>query len=195
MPEKKKTTEVKSLKKLAAQNAPLLLLEAALFTFAAILIFMRPIQTLALLTLMFGIVLLVFGLYQLLFGFFGKENAPHEKTLSLVFGVINIVLGLIFFLQPVSSMVALVYLFAILFLVKAIRTIVIAVDMMRSKSGHYAIDIVVALIMATIAVLALLFPAFGALTAMYFIGVTLALYAAADIYLYMELVQVKKVTK
>jgi len=195
MPTKKTTTSNKSLKKIYAQNAPLLLFEAALFAFAAVLIFMRPIAVLATLTFIFGIVLGLSGLYQLIFGIFGKETEPYEKTLNVIFGVINIALGLVFLFRPISSMIALVYIFAILFLVKAIRTIIISLDMMRTKSGHYALDIVVAIIMATVAVLALLFPAFGALTAMYFIAVTLALYAVADIYLYAELANTKKIGK
>ena len=183
-----------SLKKVYSKNVPLLAFEAVFFIFAAVLIFLMPLQVMATLTILFGIILALFGLYQILGGFFAKEKEGSGKVINIFFGIVNLVLGLVFFLQPVGSMIALVYIFAILFLIKALRTFVIALEMSRAKVGPYGLEIAISIFMAALAVLVLFYPALGAKMAMYFIGATLILYALADTHMYVELTKIKKRT-
>ena len=188
-----KVFSIKAVQKVYSKSAPLLLLESVLFVIAAVLIFVRPLQILATLMLVFGIVLGVIGIYQLFVGFFGgnRENSS-EKTLSLIFGTINIALGLVFFFQPVGSMFVMVYIFALLFLIKAIRTFILSLEMFRARAGYYFIDILISVGMAGLALLVLFYPKLGAVSAMYLIAITLLLYAFAGLHMYLELLRLKK---
>ncbi|MCL1785889.1 MAG: DUF308 domain-containing protein [Alphaproteobacteria bacterium] len=184
-----------SIGKLYGDNSPLLLFESVLFLFAAILIFLRPVQVFATLTWLLGAALALFGIYQLLAGFFDTKKNSSEVFAGIFVGIVNIVLGLVFFLQPVGTMFVLVYIFAALFLVKAIRTFILALDMRRAKAGRHALDIVMSLGMGALAVATLFFPLLGAAAAMYFIGATLVLYAFANFHMYGELAKLKEKSK
>ncbi len=180
-----------SVQRLYNRSAPLLICEALLFGFAAAMIIIRPVAILTALTFVIGIGLILFGLYRMIAGFVVSHNIGGG-WLDVLFGLVNIVLGVLFCVYPVGSMISLVYIFVILFLFKALRALIFAINMVRAKFGHYVFDLIMAIILVGLAVFLLFDPVAGAVAMIYYLAISLVLYAAADIYMYIDLHKLKK---
>lgn len=180
------------IEKLYNKSAPLLMFEGLLFIVAALLIFFRPIPILATLTWVFGVILALFGVYQTILGLLGGQSTFNGRWGNVLFGLINVALGAIFVIWPAGSIITVVYLFVILFFVKAIKALLISIQLWKYKFGSYMIDMVISVAMLVLAALMLFFPRFGAVTVMYYLGITLLLYAIADFKMYSELCKLKK---
>lgn len=181
-----------AIKKLYDKSAPLLICEAIVFVVVAVLVFFKPVAILATVTFILGIALVLFGLYQACVALFGEKKDPMDKTLSVVFGIINIAIGVIFCLQPAGSMITVIYIFALLFLFKAIKALIFSIKMAKYKFGHYVLDILMSVILIALSVMIIFFPIAGAFTVMYYLALVLLLYAGADIHMYLELRRLKK---
>ena len=72
------------------RSAPLLICEAALLGFAAILIVFRPIAMLSMMTFIVGVALILFGLYRTIAGFM-VSRAPGGGWIDVIFGLVNII--------------------------------------------------------------------------------------------------------
>ncbi len=182
---------VQSVQRLYDRSAPLLIAESILFVIGAALMLFRPVSILTALTFVIGIGLVLFGLYRTIAGFVVSRPAGGG-WLDVLFGLVNIVLGILFCVYPMSSMISLVYIFVALFLFKALRALIFAINMARAKFGHYVLDLILAIILVGLAIFLLFYPVAGAVAMIYYLAITLVLYAAADIYMYMELRRLKK---
>lgn len=180
-----------SVQRLYNRSAPLLICEALLFAFAAVMIIIKPVAILTALTFVIGVGLILFGLYRTIAGFVVSRNIGGGWV-DVLFGLVNVILGVLFCVYPVGSMISLVYIFVILFLFKALRALVFAINMARAKFGHYVFDLIMAIILVALAVFLLFYPVAGAVAMIYYLAITLILYAAADIYMYIELRKLKK---
>lgn len=187
----KKNPVAASVKRLYNKSAPLLICEAILFALASGLILFKPVAVLTALTFVIGVGLIIFGLYRTIAGFVVSRNIGGG-WIDVLFGLINIILGVLFCIYPVGSMISVVYIFVVLFLFKALRALVFAINMARAKFGHYVFDLIMAIILVGLAVLLLFYPVAGAVALIYYLAATLLLYAAADIYMYIELLRLKK---
>lgn len=176
------------------RSAPLLICEAALLGFAAILIVFRPIAMLSMMTFIVGVALILFGLYRTIAGFM-VSRAPGGGWIDVIFGLVNIILGVLFCAYPVDSFMGIVYVFIALLLFKAIKALIFAINMARARVGHYAMDLTVAVVLFLLAVLLMFFPMVGAITMIYTLAIILLLYAASDIYMFIELVHLKNKIK
>lgn len=181
-----------SIKRLYNKSAPLLICEALLFGAAAVLMFIKPVSFLAVLTFIVGCALIVFGLYRTIAGFMTSRDFGGG-WFDVLFGLINVVLGILFCIYPVGSMLSLSYIFIILFMFKALRALIFAINMVRARFGHYWVDLIMAIILVGITVFLLFFPVIGAVAVVYYLAVALILYALADIYMYIELLRLKKI--
>ncbi len=180
-----------SVQRLYNRSAPLLICEALLFAFAAVMIIIKPVAILTALTFVIGVGLILFGLYRTIAGFVVSRNIGGGWV-DVLFGLVNVIFGVLFCVYPVGSMISLVYIFVILFLFKALRALVFAINMARAKFGHYVFDLIMAIILVALAVFLLFYPVAGAVAMIYYLAITLILYAAADIYMYIELRKLKK---
>ncbi len=176
------------------RSAPLLICEAALLGFAAILIVFRPIAMLSMMTFIIGVALILFGLYRTIAGFM-VSRAPGGGWIDVIFGLVNIILGVLFCAYPVDSFMGIVYVFIALLLFKAIKALIFAINMARARVGHYAMDLTAAVVLFLLAVLLMFFPMVGAITMIYTLAIILLLYAASDIYMFIELVHLKNKIK
>lgn len=182
----------KSIQKLYSKTAPLLMFESVLFLFAAVLFFVHPLQILAALTVVMGAVLALFGLYQIFIGLFSSSEENPSKAFNAVFGIVDIIIGIVFFLQPAGSMIAIMYVFAALFLFRSIQYLILSIRMWQANFGHYVINTLLSLAMIVMAVLIFFFPGLGAVTAMYYVGVILVFYALSNLFMYRELFKLRK---
>ena len=185
-------TRKTAVNKLYNRSAPLLICEALLLGAAAILMVFKPVAILTLLTFVIGVGLMLFGLYRTIAGFV----VPRDQGggwIDVIFGLINIALGVLFCAYPISSIISIVYIFIILFAFKAIRALVFAINMARARAGNYVFDIIMSIILVGLAAFLLFYPMVGAITMVYYLAITLLLYAAADVYMYIELLKLKRI--
>ena len=180
-----------AIKKLYSKSAPLLLCEAILFGVVAIFMIVKPVAFLTLLTIIIGVSLILFGLYRTIVGFVASRGVGGG-WFDVLFGLVNVVLGILFCIYPVESMISLTYVFIVLFLFKALRALIFAINMVRAKFGHYWFDLIMALLLLGLAILLMFFPMAVAVAGAYYLAIALLLYAAADIYMYIELLRLKR---
>lgn len=176
------------------RSAPLLICEAALLGVAAILIVFRPVAMLTMMTFIIGVALILFGLYRTIAGF-TVSRVPGGGWIDVIFGLVNIILGVLFCAYPVDSFMGVVYVFIALLLFKAIKALIFAINMARARVGHYAMDLTVAAVLFILAILLMFFPMVGAITMIYVLAIILLMYAASDIYMFIELVHLKNQIK
>lgn len=180
-----------SVKRLYNKSAPLLICEALLFGIAAILMVVKPVAILTALTLVIGIALILFGLYRTIAGFVVSRDVGGGWV-DVLFGLVNIVLGVLFCIYPVGSVISLIYIFIVLFLFKALRALIFSVNMIRAKFGHYWFDLIMSVILIALAIFLMVYPMAGAVVMVYYLAAVLLLYAAADVYMYIEILRLKK---
>lgn len=179
-----------SVERLYNKSAPLLLGEALLLGIIALFMVFKPLIVLETLMLVLGCGLILFGLYRMVAGF--VITRPYGGGwVDVVFGMINVVLGVLFLVYPAGSMMALLYVFLFLFLFKSLQALVFAINMARARFGHWVFDLIVALGLCALAVALLFWPLTGAVAIVYYLAITMLFYAAADVYMFIELRQLK----
>lgn len=180
-----------SVKRLYNKSAPLLICEALLFGIAAILMIIKPVAILTALTFVIGIALVLFGLYRTIAGFVVSRDAGGG-WFDVLFGLLTVVLGVLFCIYPVGSVAAMVYIFVILFMLRALLSLIFSINMIRARVGHYWFDLIMSIILIGLAVFLMFYPMAGAVVMIYYLAVTLLLYAAADVYMYIEILRLKR---
>lgn len=180
-----------SVNRLYNKSAPLLICEALLFIVAAVLIVFKPVAILTALTFVIGVALVLFGLYRTIAGFVVSRDMGGG-WFDVLFGLVNVVLGVLFCIYPVGSIISLVYIFVVLFFFKSLRALIFSINMIRAKFGHYWFDLIMSIILIALAVFLMVYPLAGAVVMVYYLAATLLLYAAADVYMYIELLRLKK---
>ena len=180
-----------SVERLYNKSAPLLLGEALLLGIIALFMVFKPLAVLTTLMFVLGCGLILFGLYRAIAGFVAAR--PYGGGwVDVVFGLVNVVLGVLFLVYPAGSIIALLYVFLVLFLFKALRALVFAINMARARFGHWGFDLIVALVLCALAIGLLFWPMVGAVAVVYWLAITMLFYAAADVYMFIELRQLKK---
>ena len=167
-------------------TAPVLLGEGILFAIAAAVLLLKPIAVSTVITFMIGVALMLLGLYRTIAGF-ATSHQIGGGGMDVLFGIVNIVLGLLFCIYPSGLMISLMYIFLVLFLFKALGALVFAIKMVRARFGHYVFDLIMALILVGLAVALIFFPVAGIVAMAYYLGITLLMYAVADIYMFVKL--------
>ena len=189
-----KSTVAWAVDRLYSKSAPLLLGEAILFAVVAFLMVFKPLAILATLTLVIGVCLVIFGLYRAMAGI-AYGRGVGGGWVDVLFGAVNTILGVLFCAYPMGSMMGLVWVFVVLFVFKALRSLVFAINMARARAGHYVADLVVAAILVALAIMLLFYPMAGAVAVVYYLAVTLLLYATSDIYMYIELLKLRRAVR
>lgn len=179
------------VRRLYDKSAPLLVCESLLFVVAGVFLLIKPVAILTALTFIIGIGLVLFGLYRTISGFVTSHNIGGG-WFDVLFGLVNIVLGVLFCVYPVNSLISVVYIFVILFLFKSLRALIFAINMVRARFGHYIFNLIMTIILVALAVTLLFFPLAGAIAMVYYMAITLFLYAIADIYMFIELMRLKR---
>ena len=183
-----------STEKLYSKSAPLLIGEALLLGVIALFMAFKPLVVLGTLIFVLGCGLILFGLYRTIAGFVVAR--PYGGGwVDVVFGLVNVVLGILFLVYPSGSIMALLYIFLVLFLFKSLQALVFAINMMRARVGHWGLDLIVALGLCVLAVALLFWPMAGAVAIVYWLAITMLCYAAADIYMFIELRHLKKLVE
>lgn len=181
-----KNPVVASVNNMYRNGAPLLVGEALLFVAAAAILFIKPVLVLTIFTYIIGAALLVFGMYRMITGFVASNN-NRGGGIDVVFGLINIVLGILFIVYPSGSLVSVAYIFVVLFFFKALRVLVFAINLVRARFGHYMVMLGVGLVLVGLAIALFFFPLGTFIAMTYYLAALLVIYAIADIYMFVEL--------
>lgn len=182
---------VHGVQRLYDRAAPMLVCEALLLLCAGAIMLWRPVGLLTLLTLVLGGALILFGLYRTIAGFVASRGYGGG-WLDVLFGLINIGVGVLFCAYPMGSIVGLSYVFIILFMFKAVRALLFAINMARARFGHWIFNLIMSVILLVMAVILMFFPVAGAVAMVIYLAVMLILYAFADVYMFFELRRLKK---
>ena len=174
------------IKRIYRNTAPLLVGEAILFTVAGILMLVRPIEFLSVLTFIIGAALVVFGLYRVSMVFVSNLGFSIG-TYDVFFGLVTLILGVVFCVYPHDAAVVLIYVFAVLFLLNALRMLFFAINMVRIGFGYDRVDLIAAGIMVVLSALMLIFPTITGGFLVVCLAIFLLLYAAIDVYMFLKL--------
>ncbi len=180
-----------SVQRMYNKSAPMLIVESILFVVMGILMLINPVGILSAMTFVFGCALILIGFYRTVSGFI----VSHEYGggwLDVLFGLINIIIGVLFLVYPLGSVVSLLYVFIVLFVFKALRALVFAINMVRAKFGHYVFNLIMAIVFVILSVALLFYPLAGAVAVVIYLAVILLMYAVADLYMYWQLRKLKK---
>ncbi len=169
-----------------ARQAPGLLFESLLCIVAALFLFFYPMETLQTLTLIFGIGIGLIGIYTALTGL------TRKSMWGVLMGAIYAAIGFMFVSNPATSFITLVYIFAALFFIRSFFSIMLAIQMIQMRVGHYIISFVMSLISMALAIFLLFHPSYGAITLVYYIGITLLFNAFNNLYVFFQLRKLSK---
>lgn len=177
--------------KMYHNTAPLLLVEAILFAIMSILMLIKPVEILSAVTFVIGGVLVLFGLYRVSMVFVSNLGLG-VGSFDVFFGLVTLILGVVFLVYPRDAMIGIIYVFVVLFLLNALRMLFFAINMARIGFGHYIIDILVSILMICLSVVLLFIPNVAVGIMVFFLAVILALYAAADVYMFVKLYRLRR---
>ncbi|MBO5946664.1 MAG: DUF308 domain-containing protein [Alphaproteobacteria bacterium] len=180
------------VRRLYERSAPLLIVEAIALAVIGIIMLWRPVELLTVMTFVLGGVLILFGLYRTIAGFVASRGFGGG-WLDVIFGLISIGVGILFCAYPLGSMISLIYVFVVLFLFKALRTFVFAINMARVRFGHWVFNLIMSLILVGLAIMLLFYPTVGAIAVVVYLAITLLVYAAMDVYMFVELRRLNRV--
>ncbi len=174
------------IKRIYRNTAPLLVGEAILFTIVGILMLVRPIEFLGMLTFIIGAVLVVFGLYRVSMVFVSNLGVSIGAY-DVFFGLVTLILGVVFCVYPHDAAVGLIYVFAVLFLLNALRMLFFAINMLRIGFGYYRVDLIASIIMLVLSGGLLVFPEIAGAIMVVCLAIYLFVYAAIDVYMFLKL--------
>ncbi len=182
---------IRLAKRVYRHTAPLLLGEAILFIAVAVLMMIKPVEILSAVTFIVGAVLVLFGLYRVSMVFVSTQGLT-AGTFDVFFGLVTFVLGVVFCIYPYSATVGVIYIFIVMFLMNALRLLFFAVNVARARIGNHTADVLVAIGLVILALSLLFMPNLAIGVLVWFLAIYLLLYAGADIYMFMRLVQLKR---
>jgi len=180
------------VQRLYSRSVPLLLGEALLFIGVGVLMLIKPLDVLMLLTLVLGGGLILSGLYRVIAGFVASYGYGGAWV-DVVLGLINIAIGVLFCVYPLGAVISLVYVFVVLFGVKAFRALVFAINMARVRFGNWRFNFIVAMLLVVVTIMLLFYPTAGAIAVVVYLAIMLFMYALFDLYMFLQLRRLKRV--
>ena len=178
-------------RRLYTKSTNFLIGEAVVFALVGLMLLFSPVRFLNGIMMVLGGALVIFGAFRMLSGIKATREYGGGR-MDILFGIMNMVIGALFFAYPTGAVVGIMYIFILLFLVNAIRTFVFAINMVRMRFGHYVFNLFVAILTLVLAIALLFYPLAGAVVAVMMIGVMLLIYSCVDLYMFMQLRQLKK---
>ena len=139
-----------------------------------LLTLLNPAITLAVLVLFFGAYALADGLFTIIAAIARRRNVPRWGWL-VVSGLLGILIGVLTFLMPGVTALALLYIIASWAVIRGVLEIVAAIQLRREISGEWLLVLAGALSVA-FGLLLFLFPGAGALAVVLWIGAFAAVF-------------------
>ena len=174
------------LQRLYNKSAPMLLFEAVLFAVFGVFMLIQPVGFLSVIVTLFAIVLMLIGFYRVVSGLVASQEYGGG-WLDVLFGLFNIIIGVLFFAYPIGSVIGIMYLFVILFIVQSVHSVIFAINLTRARLGHYVLNLILSLVLLGVAISLLFFPLAGAVLGVVIMAILLIVYAIADFYMFIQI--------
>lgn len=178
-------------RRLYTKSTHVLLGEALVFALIGVLLLFSPVGFLTGIMMVLGGALALFGVFRMISGIMATREYGGG-AMDILFGIMNLVIGLLFFAYPTGSLVGIMYIFIVLFLFQAIRTFIFAINMVRLRFGHYIFNLFIAILTLVLAIALMFYPLAGAVVAIMMLGAILLIYACVNVYMFWQLRQLKK---
>ena len=182
----KKKDLIRLAKRVYRHTAPLLLGEAILFIIVALLMMIKPVEFLSAVTFIVGAVLVIFGLYRTSMVFVSTQGLT-AGTFDVFFGLVTLILGVVFCVFPHGASIGIMYVFTVLFLLNALKMLFFAINMLRIGFGRYVVDLIAAIVMTILSVVLLFIPTLVGGFLVVCMAIYLLVYAAMDVYMFLKL--------
>ena len=182
------------INKIYHNTAPLLVVEALVFGLVAILMMLNPVEIVNTMAFVIGVGLIVFGLYRLSMVFVSNLGFS-VGTFDVFFGLVTMILGIVFCVYPRGVALGIIYVFIIMFLLNAFRMLFFAINMARVGFERYMLDLIAAIVMICLSLILLFLPNLAIGVLVWFIAIYLLLYAAADIYMFLKLFRLRRAVR
>lgn len=151
-----------------ARNWALVVLRGAAAVLFGLVTLLAPAISLAVLVFFFGAYALADGIFTAIAAVANRRNAPRWGAL-LVSGLLGIVVGLVTFIWPGVTALALAYIIAFWAIVLGIGEIAAAVRLQRAGKGEWVL-LLAGVLSIAFGLLLALSPAVGALALVFWIG-------------------------
>lgn len=174
------------IQRLYNKSAPMLLLEAVLFAVFGAFMLIQPVGFLSVMVTVFAVVLLLIGFYRVVSGLVASQEYGGG-WMDVLFGLFNIIIGVLFFAYPIGSVIGMMYLFVVLFIVQSVHSLIFAINITRARWGHYVLNLILSLGLLGVAVSLLFFPLAGAVLGVMILAILLIVYAIADLYMFIQI--------
>ncbi len=175
-------------------TAPLFVLEAILFTIIALFLLIKPVEVLNAISLVVGGGLVLFGLYRVSMVFVSNLGFG-VGAFDVFFGLVSMILGIVFLVYPHGATIGIIYIFVLMFLLNALRLLFFAINMTRIRFGHYLIDLIGAIAMVCLSVVLLFLPNLALGVVVFCLAIYLLLYATGDIYMFIKLLHLRRAVR
>lgn len=178
------------IQRLYYKSAPMLLFEAVLFAIFGVFMLVQPVGFLSVIVTVFAIMLMLIGVYRVISGLVASQEYGGG-WLDVLFGMFDIIIGVLFFAYPIGSFIGIMYLFIVLFIVHSVRSVIFAINLTRARFGHYVLNLILSLILLAVAISLLFFPLAGAVLGVLIMAILLLVYALADIYMFIQIYRLR----
>ncbi len=161
-------------------------LTGVLFIIAGIFMFMHPGIGLVTMALLFAVVAIVRGI-TVIAGFTKmRQYMPRASWLSLISGIFDVILGLLFLFNIPAGVVGITILFAVWFLIDAVTNLINAPHLRVMGMGWFILSVILDIVTILVALLLIMQPvvaavSFAAIVAIYLVifGINAILIAIA----------------
>jgi uncharacterized membrane protein HdeD (DUF308 family) len=174
------------IQRLYNKSAPMLLLEAVLFAVFGAFMLIQPVGFLSVMVTVFAVVLMLIGFYRVVSGLVASQEYGGG-WMDVLFGLFDIIIGVLFFAYPIGSVIGMMYLFVILFIVQSVHSLIFAINITRARWGNYVLNLILSLGLLGVAVSLLFFPLAGAVLGVMILAILLIVYAIADLYMFIQI--------
>jgi uncharacterized membrane protein HdeD (DUF308 family) len=129
---------------------------------------------------------MLIGFFRVISGFVASQEYGGG-WMDVLFGLFNIIIGVLFFAYPIGSVIGMMYLFVVLFIVQSVHSLIFAINITRARWGHYVLNLILSLGLLGVAVSLLFFPLAGAVLGVMILAILLIVYAIADLYIFIQI--------
>lgn len=159
------------------------LITGVLLLLAAFIVMRYPIATLATMTFIFATVAIIRGIASVASGISIRRVSSRIAWVPLIVGIIDIVIGIIFLVNPKVGITTLTYLFAIWFLIDTLGELFTVGTLRSIGTGWFVLALILELITLVLAVLMLLQPMLASFTLVTLLGWFFGLFGILEIFL------------
>jgi len=151
------------------------------FLIAAVVILRNPGATLLTLTFIFAIVAIVRGISTLAAYSKLREITGNMAGISVVSGILDLLLGILFLFNIPAGVLTITYLFAFWFIMDSIVGILNASHLKAAGTGWYVFDLILQVLSLLVGILLLMNPVVSAVGLIYLLAMAFILFGITDI--------------